>query len=53
MNEQKVEISVSVLNAVLQYMGNRPYQEVASFIKAITEEAAPQLQRKTEEVKED
>jgi hypothetical protein len=38
MNE-KISIDVSVLNAVLGYLGSRPYQEVFQLIAAIQDAA--------------
>jgi len=40
MNE-KISIDVSVLNAVLGYLGSRPYQEVFQLVSAIQEAAKP------------
>lgn len=40
MSEYK--ISLETLNAVLAYLGNRPYQEVFGLIKAIQDEASKQ-----------
>lgn len=49
---EKMVLSTSLVNAVLQYMGNRPYAEVAQFIAAIQKEAAAQMP-KPEEPKEE
>ena len=35
----KIAISTSLLNAVLGYLGDRPYKEVFQFIEAIQKEA--------------
>lgn len=43
MNEQKIELSLNLLNALLQYLGTRPYQETFQLIQAIQEQAIPQL----------
>jgi hypothetical protein len=40
MNE-KISIDVSVLNAVLGYLGSRPYQEVFQLINAIQDAVKP------------
>lgn len=36
-----VTLSVEVLNAILGYLGSRPYQEVYQLINAIQEAAKP------------
>lgn len=43
MNEQKIELTLSLINSVMQYLGTRPYAEVVALISAIQEQAAPQL----------
>lgn len=43
MNEQKIELSLPLVNALIQYLGTRPYQEVFSLIVAVQEQAAPQI----------
>ena len=43
MNDQKIELTLNLVNAVLQYLGTRPYQEVFPIIQAIQEQATPQL----------
>ena len=45
MNE--IKISVDVLNAILAYLGARPYQEVNSLIKAVQDAAKEQLEAPT------
>ena len=35
-----MKISTELLNAILQYLGNRPYVEVVNIITAIQQEAA-------------
>lgn len=44
MNDQKIELSLSLVNGVLQYLGTRPYGEVFQIIKAIQEQASSQVQ---------
>ena len=44
MNDQKIEITLSLLNGVLQYLGSRPYGEVFQLVNAIHEQATPQIQ---------
>jgi len=42
MNE--IKISVDVLNAILAYLGTKPYQEVNNLIKAVQDAAIEQLE---------
>lgn len=44
MNNQKVEVSMNLVNGLLNYLGSRPYVEVADLILAIREQVTPQLQ---------
>jgi hypothetical protein len=44
MNDQKVEVSLSLMNAVLQYLGSKPFQEVFQLVNAIHEQVQPQIQ---------
>jgi hypothetical protein len=44
MNDQKIEITLSLLNGVLQYLGSRPYGEVFQLVNAIHEQATSQIQ---------
>jgi hypothetical protein len=43
MNDQKIALTLPLLNAVLQYLGTRPYQETFQLIQAIQEQAIPQM----------
>ena len=43
MNDQKIELTLPLLNAVLQYLGTKPYQETFQLIQAIQEQAIPQM----------
>jgi len=43
MNDQKIELTLNLVNGVLQYLANRPYAEVAPLIQAIQEQAIPQM----------
>lgn len=38
----KAQVSINLLNAILQYLGQRPYVEVVNLIKAIEKEASEQ-----------
>lgn len=50
---EKIEVSTALLNAVLQYLGTKPYAEVAQLIAGIQQEAKTQLpQPEAEEVVE-
>ena len=42
MNE--IKLSTSLVNAILQYLGSRPYTEVFPLIEAIQKEAKEQAQ---------
>ena len=44
MNDQKIELSLSLVNGILQYLGSRPYGEVFNLVNAIHEQATPQIQ---------
>ena len=46
---ENINLSVQVVNAVLSYLGSRPYVEVSSLITAIQKEA--EAQTKPEEAK--
>jgi hypothetical protein len=39
---QNITLPVELVNAILQYMGSRPYGEVFQFVAAIQEQAAQQ-----------
>ena len=43
MEDKKIELTVNVLNAVLAYLGTKPYQETFQLIQAIQQQAAPQI----------
>jgi hypothetical protein len=43
MNDKKIELTLGLVNAVMQYLGTRPYAEVADIIQAIREQAIPQV----------
>jgi hypothetical protein len=43
MNDQKIALTLPLVNAVLQYLGTRPYQETFQLIQAIQEQAIPQM----------
>ena len=43
MNDTKIELTLPLVNAVLQYLGTRPYQGVFPLVQAIQEQATPQL----------
>jgi hypothetical protein len=46
---ENINLSVQVVNAILNYLGSRPYIEVSSLITAIQKEA--ESQAKPEEAK--
>ena len=37
--------STELINSVLQYLGTRPFQEVAQFINGLQSEAGPQIKQ--------
>lgn len=39
MSDHKIELPLSLVNAILQYLGARPYVEVHQLIAAIQEQA--------------
>jgi hypothetical protein len=43
MQDQKVEVSIGLINGILQYLGNRPFVEVAEVIAAIRDQVTPQI----------
>ena len=43
MNDQKVEVSLPLMNAILQYMGKKPFEEVFQLVSAIHEQVQPQI----------
>jgi hypothetical protein len=43
MNDQKIELNLSLVNGILQYLGTRPYGEVFQLVQAIQAQAAPQV----------
>ena len=43
MNDKKIELTLGLVNALMQYLGTRPYADVADMIQAIREQAIPQV----------
>lgn len=43
MNDQKVELTLNLVNGILSYLGTRPYQESFQLIQALQEQVIPQL----------
>ena len=41
-------LSTELVNAVLQYLGSRPFQEVAQLLNGLLSEAGPQVKEATE-----
>jgi hypothetical protein len=39
---EKIELSVGLVNTILQYLGTKPFQEVAPLIEAIQKQAQTQ-----------
>lgn len=44
MNDQKVQVTLNLVNGLLGYLGSRPYVEVADLILALREQVQPQVQ---------
>lgn len=40
---EQITLKTATVNALLQYLGTQPYQQVAGLIQAIQAEAAPQV----------
>jgi hypothetical protein len=49
MNDKKIELTLGLVNAVMQYLGTRPYQEVYHLILAVQDEAKGQVTPPQEE----
>lgn len=49
----KVSLTVELINGILNYLGNRPFVEVANLINGIHEEAKGQLPDPVEEPKDE
>ena len=48
---EKINLSTNLVNAILNYLGNQPYLEVANLISNIQKEAQGQLGENTTEEK--
>lgn len=48
----KITLSTQLINAVLGYLGARPYQEVFQLVEGLQNEAKSQVQPAVEEPKE-
>jgi hypothetical protein len=46
---KQVTITLDYANTVLQYLGNRPYAEVAARIAELQKQVAPQLQEQAQD----
>ena len=44
MNDQKVEMNLNLIQALMNYLGSRPFVEVADLVMAIREQVTPQIQ---------
>lgn len=52
MSDQKIELSLALVNDVLRYLGARPYGEVFQLIRAIQDQAASQVTGSAEDASE-
>jgi len=41
--DKKIELTLALVNGVLQYLGTRPYQEVFPLVQEIQAQAIPQI----------
>ena len=44
MNDQNVTLKLSLVNAMLQYLGTRPYQDVYQLVQELQAAVIPQIQ---------
>ena len=52
MNDQNVTLKLGLVNAILQYLGTRPYQEVYPVVQEIQAVVIPQLPVPEQKVEE-
>ena len=43
MDDKKIELSLALVNGILQYLGTRPYGEVFPLVQEIQAQAIPQV----------
>lgn len=43
MNQNRIELTLPLVNGILQYLSGRPYAEVADLIQAVREQATAQV----------
>jgi hypothetical protein len=43
MNDTKIELTLGLINGILQYLGTRPYAEVFPLVQEIQSQAMPQV----------
>jgi hypothetical protein len=43
MNDTKINLTLNLVNGILQYLGTRPYQEVFPLVQEIQAQAIPQI----------
>ena len=48
-NEQKIELTLNLVNGILSYLGTRPYQEVFLIIKELEKQAAVSFEAQKKE----
>jgi len=49
MNDQKVQLTLALVNGVIQYLGTRPYAEVFPLIAALQEQASASVNAAAEQ----
>lgn len=50
MDDKKVEVTIPLIDGILQYLNSRPYGEVVNLVQAIHQQVLPQVQKPEETV---
>lgn len=45
MEDKKAELTIPLIDGILQYLGSRPYGEVVNLVQAIHQQVLPQVQK--------
>jgi hypothetical protein len=46
MDDKKVEVDLRLINAIVGYLGKKPFEEVFEFINELQKQVQPQLEKK-------